>query len=71
MKRKNPSRTLEKRFVGYGHYELTVTYANFVKTAITSDTDLIARLNSEDIEEKQKATDEAIAFVNDATLSAS
>ena len=69
MKRKNPSPTLEKRFVGYGHYELTVTYTNEVKTAITSDTDLIARLNRDDLEVKQKATDEAIALVTDATPS--
>lgn len=34
-----------------------------VKSAITGDTDLIERLNSEITEEREKATEEAIAFV--------
>lgn len=56
--------TLKKKFISYGHYELTVKDSSGnEKSAITGDTDLIYRLSSEDTKEKKEATDEAIAFV--------
>ena len=42
---------LTKSFIGYGHYQLTVTFSDCVKTALTGNMDLIDRLNS-DIEKK-------------------
>lgn len=54
---------LTKSFIGYGHYQLTVTYSDCVKTALTGDTDLIDRLNSDIEKEREEATAEAIAFV--------
>ena len=64
MKTKIAPPTLEKRFVGYGHYELSVKSGESTKTAITGDTDLTTRLNSEYEKEKKEATEEAIAYVN-------
>lgn len=55
--------TLTKKFIGYGHYLLEILTPGGVKSAITGDTDLIERLNSEITEEREKATEEAIAFV--------
>lgn len=42
---------------------LEISNSGGVKSAITGDTDLIERLNSEITEEREKATEEAIAFV--------
>lgn len=55
--------TLTKKFIGYCHYMLEISNSGGVKSAITGDTDLIERLNSEITEEREKATEEAIAFV--------
>lgn len=55
--------TLTKKFIGYGHYMLEISNSGGVKSSITGDTDLIERLNSEIEEEKEKAIEEAIAFV--------
>ena len=43
---------LTKSFIGYGHYQLTVTFSDCVKTALTGNMDLIDRLNS-DIEKER------------------
>lgn len=60
---------VDKKFIGYGHYELRITNKNgSVLTAVTGDIDLIERLNSESEEEREKATAEAIAFVREASL---
>ena len=53
---------LTKSFIGYGHYQLTVTYSDCVKTALTGDTDLIDRLNSEIEKEREDATTATKAF---------
>lgn len=54
---------LVKKFIGYGHYELTITdNAGNSKSMVTENTDLIARLSSELEKEKEEATDEAIAL---------
>lgn len=54
---------LSKKFIGYGHYELTITETSGnVKSVITGDTDLIYRLSSEDEKEREEATNEAIAL---------
>ena len=54
---------LSKKFIGYGHYELTITdTSGNVKSVITGDTDLIYRLSSEDEKEREEATNEAIAL---------
>lgn len=42
---------------------LEISNSGGIKSAITGDTDLIERLNSEITEEREKATDEAIAFI--------
>ena len=56
--------TLTKKFVGYGHYELTVTSTDGQRfTTLVGDMDLITRLNSEVDKEREKATAEAIALV--------
>ena len=46
-KSKSPSPELTKALIGYGHYQLTVTYSDYVKTAITGNMELIDRLNSD------------------------
>lgn len=56
--------TLSKKFLGYGHYILSVQdESGNVKSAVTGDTDLINRLSSELEEEREKATKEAINYV--------
>lgn len=56
--------TLSKKFLGYGHYVLSVQdESGKVKSAVTGDTDLINRLSSELEEEREKATKEAINYV--------
>ena len=55
--------TLTKKFIGYGHYMLEISNSGGVKSAVTGDTYLIERLNSEIEDERVKATEEAIAFV--------
>lgn len=54
---------LEKKFVGYGHYELTVSNKSEKYAIVTGNIDLVQRLNSEDEKERGEATTEAIAFV--------
>ena len=46
---KSPPTTyqLSKKFIGYGHYELTISSSEGTKTIITGSMDLIERLNSE------------------------
>ena len=61
-KSKSPSPELTKALIGYGHYQLTVTYSDYVKTAITGNMELIDRLNSDVEKEREEATAEAIAF---------
>lgn len=52
------------RFVGYGHYKLSLVNKNgSERTVITGDTDLIQRLSSEVEQERKEATDEAIALI--------
>lgn len=53
--------TITKKFVSYGHYEITITdeYGN----AICSNTDLIGRLSSELDKERKDAEQEAIDFI--------
>lgn len=61
---KKPTYTLQKDFVGHGHYNLTVIDEKGNKySGITGNMDLIHRLNSEIEEEKEKAKTEAIIFV--------
>ena len=59
---------LTKSFIGYGHYQLTVTFSDCVKTALTGNMDLIDRLNSDIEKEREEATAEAIAFVQEQSL---
>lgn len=59
---------LSKKFIGYGHYELTVSSSEGTKTIITGNMDLIGRLNSETDKEKEEATAEAIALVLKSSL---
>lgn len=55
--------TLSKKFLGYGHYILSVQdESGNVKSAVTGDTDLINRLSSELEEEREKAVNEAIEY---------
>ena len=55
---------LVKKFMSYGHYELTITdNAGKSKSMVTDNTDLITRLSSEFEKEREEATDEAIALV--------
>ena len=69
MAKKVEKYTLEKEFVAYGHYELTVTDSKgIIFKSVTGDTDLIDRLNSEFKEEKEKATTDAIALVLNESL---
>lgn len=52
------------RFVGYGHYKLSLMNKNgSEQTVITGNTDLIQRLNSEIEQERIGATDEAITLI--------
>lgn len=67
-KSKSPSPKLTKVFIGYGHYQLTVTYPDCVKTVITGNMELIDRLNSDIEKEREEATAEAIAFVQEQSL---
>lgn len=59
---------LTKDFIGYGHYKLVVTYSDHVKIAITGNMDIINRLNSDIEKEREEATAEAIAFVQEQSL---
>lgn len=45
---------LSKKFIGYGHYELTISSSEGTKTIVTGSMDLIERLNSEIDKEKRK-----------------
>jgi len=49
-------------------YQLTVTFSDCVKTALTGNMDLIDRLNSDIEKEREEATAEAIAFVQEQSL---
>lgn len=59
---------LSKKFIGYGHYELTISSSEGTKTIVTGNVDLIERLNSEIEKEKEEATAEAIALVFESSL---
>ena len=59
---------LSKKFIGYGHYELTISSSEGTKTIVTGNMDLIERLNSEIDKEKEEATAEAIALVLKSSL---
>ncbi len=59
---------LSKKFIGYGHYELTISSSEGTKTIVTGSMDLIERLNSEIDKEKEEATAEAIALVLKSSL---
>ena len=61
---------LSKKFIGYGHYELTISSSEGTKTIVTGSMDLIERLNSEIDKEKEEATAEAIALVLKLIVSA-
>lgn len=67
-KSQSSSPKLTKAFIGYGHYQLTVAYSDYVKTAITGNMELIDRLNSDVEKEREEATAEAIAFVQEQSL---
>lgn len=43
-----------QKFIGYGHYELTISSSEGTKTIVTGSMDLIERLNSEIDKEKRK-----------------
>jgi hypothetical protein len=49
-------------------YQLTVTFSDCVKTALTGNMDLIDHLNSDIEKEREEATAEAIAFVQEQSL---
>ena len=68
MRKQKLSPKLTKDFIGYGHYKLVVTYFDRVETAITGNMDLINRLNSDIEKEREEATAEAIAFVQEQSL---
>lgn len=55
--------TISKKFIAYGHYLLTVENEGEVKSAITDNTDLICRLNSEVENERVEAEQEVIRYV--------
>lgn len=56
--------TITKKFVSYGHYEITITDERGIsKSAICSNTDLISRLSSELDKERKDAKQEAIDFI--------
>lgn len=59
---------LSKKFIGYGHYELTISSSEGTKTIVTGSMDLIERLNSEIDKEKEEATAEAITLVLKSSL---
>ena len=67
-KSQSSSPKLTKAFIGYGQYQLTVTYSDYVKTAITGNMELIDRLNSDVEKEREEATAKAIAFVQEQSL---
>ncbi len=67
-KSKSSSPKLTKAFIGYGHYQLTVTYSDSVKIAITGNMELMDRLNSDIEKEREEATAETIAFVQEQSL---
>ena len=67
-KPKSSSPKLTKSFIGYGHYQLTVTLSDCVKNALTGDTALIGRLNSDIEKEREEAIAEAIVFVQGQSL---
>lgn len=67
-KSQSSSPKFTKAFIGYGHYQLTVTYSDCVKTAITGNMELIDRLNSDVEKEREEAITEAIAFVQKQSL---
>ena len=67
-KSQSSSPKLTKAFIGYGHYRLIVTFSDCVKTALTGNMDLIDRLNSDIEKEREEATIEAIAFVQEQSL---
>mgnify|MGYP003369856308 FL=1 len=67
-KSQSSSPKLTKAFIGYGHYQLTATYSDYVKTAITGNMELIDRLNSDVEKEREEATAKAIAFVQEQSL---
>lgn len=52
---------LSKKFIGYGHYELTISSSEGTKTIVTGNVDLIEK-------EKEEATAEAIALVLESSL---
>lgn len=67
MARRKLSYSLEKRFVCYGHYELTVSdESGVLGNLVTGDTELIDRLNSEFPKEREEVVAEAIALVLDS-----
>ncbi|WP_321479786.1 hypothetical protein [uncultured Bacteroides sp.] len=62
--KKEDVKQLTKDFVGYGHYKLNVaTEDGRVLSAVTGDTELISRLDSELGSEQEQARGEAIEFV--------
>ena len=63
-----PNHLSAKKFIGYGHYELTISSSEGTKTIVTGNMDLIERLNSEIDKEKEEATAEAIALVLESSL---
>lgn len=64
MVRRESSYSLEKKFVGYGHYELIVSdESRVLRSLIIGNTELIDRLNSEFPKDREEATTEAIALV--------
>ena len=55
---------LTKDFVGYGHYKLNVGIEDGrVLSAVTGDTELMSRLDSELEAEQEQARREAVEFV--------
>ena len=67
---KSPPTTyqLSKKFIGYGHYELTISSSVKNMPGVAGSMDLIERLNSEIDKEKEEATAEAIALVLKSSL---
>ncbi|MBP1614206.1 MAG: hypothetical protein H6Q13_1654 [Bacteroidetes bacterium] len=62
--KKEDVKQLTKDFVGYGHYKLNVAIEDGrVLSAVTGDTELISRLDSELEAEQEQARGEAIEFV--------
>ncbi|WP_071146178.1 hypothetical protein [Bacteroides ihuae] len=62
--KKEDVKQLTKDFVGYGHYKLNVAIEDGrVLSAVTGDTELMSRLDSELESEQEQARREAIEFV--------